>query len=210
MKTGQKVLLLLLGASAVGVGAYFMTKKPDTDNQDPGTPPPLPSGPTPAPGNPSNTTPIIQPGGYDYDYVVQPTNKAYVQEMQRILGIPADGIWGAQTKSSLLKYGLTTGFTLRTLLTKKGTGTPTVTTLKAGDHVYARNDMVINRATFDGRNHAKSDQTTTFKRDEWIGEVISIWPNGNVVIIKRNPAGYLYYTTQDKVRVFGVSGLIGI
>ncbi len=196
-----------LAAIAIGIGIAISGK--DTPEQGPEPQPDQGGGGAPQP-NPQTPAP-----GINYLAIISKTSPTnYIKEMQKLIGVASDGKWGPKTTEALAARGFTQNFTLQALKNKLSAAV-TVGPLKQGAHVYAKNDMLINRAKTQGGGggikHVKSNETTTFRQGEWIGEVISIWPTGGVIIIKRNPAGYLYYTTQDKVRVWGaVNGLLGI
>lgn len=100
--------LLLLGTA--GAAYAYVKGKKDEPEVDPNLPDVFDTPATTA----KKTTPKVPTLNYDFKF--SKSDKAYVSEMQRLIGVNSDGVWGKQTQAAL-PPGLNSSFTLNQLIT---------------------------------------------------------------------------------------------
>lgn len=108
MKKGNKVALGLLALLGL-TGGFLYVKNKKANQVDPGLPEAeiIPSGNTTT----KTSTPAVT---LNYNSKFTKADKAHVSIMQKLIGVPADGVWGPKTEAAL-PVGLIRPFTLNEL-----------------------------------------------------------------------------------------------
>jgi hypothetical protein len=223
MNKTTKIVLGILGATAVGGGFLYFKGKADKA-QDP-TDPSLDPTITPTPSvldifKPKKAA-VIAPAATNYDVVFTKADKAHVMIMQKIIGVVPDGNWGPATEAALPK-ALKRPFTLNQLQTYVTAAKALVnkaanlkkTGLKVGDTVFAAYTTDV-EVTKDAKFKNLKWTTTGAKRiqevqkGQLLGKIVLLNPNSVLVLNAFNELVLASYGKLSKTQLAGL-GAAGV
>jgi hypothetical protein len=195
-KNNNQALLIALAVAAAGGLIYFVTKKKKTEvvNQEP-------EAEQPAAATNTGTTTSVKPATTTATTTTTTLNKGLVlkkgstgkevKELQKLLGITADGIFGAQTETALYNKKKVKQITLG-----QYTALPKGTQVWA--NAYPKTTFYKVNENADGSFKLLSEKKGTVEGGDVLGKIISVTADGTRYVLE----DYKWYTLPEKGWVY--------